>query len=274
MATTPRDKETPDQASELKSGDIFSLGSQGVIGIKIGAAVLGILVLIWYIVFLSYSESPYWLVGIIFGVIALGIGIAGIFIGNLKISRKKYVPSLNIILIMLSIFFLLAMPIFGSWEDPNTIGEALWNVNNMVLVLIFGIFILCYIELAHASIRFSEIDDYATSHNIRDFNVNSVINNYFIWFGILMAIIFIISLSVLLLQLGLSGYIKDVAPQFGYSLEYNSVISVLISIALVFVPIGLVLTFVFGYFVKSRRSIVVKSKEDIVARAPDAVQVK
>jgi CBS domain containing-hemolysin-like protein len=166
------------------------------------------------------------------------------------------------------------MPIFGSWEDPNTIGEALWNTNNMVLVLIFGIFVLCYIELAHASIRFSQIDNYATSHNIRDFSVNSVINNYFIWFAILMAIIFCISLGVLLLQIGMSGYIKDVAPQFGYSLEYNSVISILISIALVFVPIGIIITFVFGYFVKSRREIVVKSKDDIVARAPDAVEIK
>ena len=89
-----------------------------------------------------------------------------------------------------------------------------------------------------------------------------------------MVIIALVSACVLLLQIGLSGMIRDVAPQFGYSLEYNSIYSILISIALIFVPIGIITAFVYGTFVKARRSIVVKSKEDIVARRPDMVKIK
>ncbi len=147
-------------------------------------------------------------------------------------------------------------------------------MTTMVNVLIFAVFVVCYIELAHASIRFSQIDDYATSHNLKDFNVGSVVTNYFIWFGILIAVITLFSLFVLILQIIISGAIQDAAPQFRYSLEYNSIYSILISIALVFVPIGIILSFVYGYLIKSHRKIVVKSKQDIVARRPEEVTVK
>jgi hypothetical protein len=83
----------------------------------------------------------------------------------------------------------------------------------------------------------------------------------------------LISAAVLMMQIPLSGWIKDVAPSFGYSAEYNSIFSVVISVGLIFVPIGIILTFVFGFFFKSRRKIVVKGKEDVVARAPDAVKM-
>ncbi len=252
----------------------IKLGSQGVIGVKVGAAVLGILIIIWYILVLSYEDSPYWLIGIIIGVVGLGLGIAGIFIGNISISKKENIPTLNIIFLIISIVFLFAMPIFSSWEDPGTIGKSLWDYGVMVNILIFALFFLLYIELIHASIRFSEIDDYVVTHNIKDFSVNSVIGNYFLWFAILGVIIALFSLLVLLLQVLLSGTVQDVAPQFGFSLEYNSIYSILISLALVFVPIGIVLTFIFGFFFKSRRAIIVKSREDVVARRPEAVKIK
>ncbi len=276
MASSPADVPPSDASpqTEKKGDTAIKLGSQGVIGVKIGAAILSVLILIWYIIFLSYSESLYWMLGIIMGVVGLGIGIAGIFIGNIQLSKRKNIPPLNVIFIILSIIFLLAMPILGSWEDPSTIGKALWDYGIMIKTLVLAVFFLCYIELCHASIRFSEVDDYATSHNLREFSVNSVIGNYFMWFGVLIAIITAISLLVLLLQVFLSGYVQAIAPQFGYSLEYNSIYSILISIALVFVPIGIVLSFVFGFFFKSRRRIVVKSREDVVARKPEAVQLK
>jgi hypothetical protein len=272
MASNP-DVETPRPSGEKKP-EAIKFGSQAVIGVKAGAAVMGILILIWYIVFLSYTDSPFWMMGIIVGAIGLAIGIAGIFIGKISISRKKNIPTLNVILIILSIILLFTMPLLGSWEDPSTFGKELWSYIVMFKVLIFAIFFLCYIELSHASMRFSEIDEYSTSHNIKDFSVNSVITNYFVWFGILVAIICALSLLILLLQIFLSGPIQASAPQFGYSVEYNSIYSILISIALIFVPIGIILSFVFGFKYKSRRKIIVKSKEDVVARKPEAVEVE
>jgi len=272
MASSP-EVETPRPSADKKPESI-KFGSQVVIGVKASAAVLGILILIWYIVFLSYADSPFWKMGIsiIVGAIGLAIGIAGIFIGNISISRKKNIPTLNIILIIVSIILLFTMPLLGSWEDPSTFGKGLWDYFVMFKVLVFAIFFLCYIELSHASMRFSEIDEYATSHNIKDFNVKSVITNYFMWFGILMAIICALSLLILLLQIFLSGWIQASAPQFGYSVEYNSIYSILISVALIFIPIGIILSFVFGFKYKSRRKIIVKSREDVVARKPEAVE--
>ena len=279
---TPEDMGAPPAPAGTESSESsIKLGSESVIAVKIAAAGVGVGVIIWYLIFLAYTDSPYtllglsyWLWGIIFGGIGLGIGIAGIFIGNLKISNRPNMPTLNIILIILSIIFIFIMPIFGSWKDPRTIGSGLWNLPNLLNVLVFAVLALCYIELAHATARFSEIDNYATEHNLKEFNVSSVITNYFLWFAILMAVIVVISMIVLLLQLALSPVIKDTAPQFGHSLEYNSIYSILISIALVFVPIGIILAFVFGHFFKSRRAIVVKSKQDVVARRPDEVTVK
>jgi hypothetical protein len=274
MATPPESAGAPAPPAAQQPGATINLGSQSVIGIKAGAAVLAILVLIIYILLISYFDSPYWVFGIIFGGIGVGLGIAGVFVGNLKISRKRYVPSLNILLIIISIIFMLIMPIFGNWEDPGTIGKSLWDFFTMFKYLIFAIIMLCYIELAHASIRFSQIDDYSTSHNLKEFNINAVINNYFMWFGILVTVVFVLSLVVIMLQVILSGVITDAAPQFGNSLEYNSPYSLLMSIAIVFVPIGIILTFVFNYMVKSKRTIVVKGREDIVALRPDQVKEK
>jgi hypothetical protein len=275
MATPEQNLEGPAPPTEQpRAGTTINLGSQSVIMIKSAAAALGVAVFIFYLAAVSYTDSPYWVIGIIFGGIGVGLGIAGIFIGELKISKKRYIPPLNIILIITGIIFLFIMPIFGSWEDPNTIGEELWNVSTLLGYLIFAILMLCFVELAHASIRFSQIDDYVASHNLKEFSIKSVINNYFLWFGILITVITFISLSVLLLQVGLSGLIRDMAPQLGYSLEYNSIYSILISIALVFIPIGIILSFVFGIFVKSKREIIVKGKEDIIARRPEEIKVK
>ena len=280
MATPPPIQEPPTEApappapTKTQQGAAINLGSQSVIAVKLTGAILAIIVLIVYLFIISYYDSPFWVFAVVFGGIGVGLGIAGIFVGNLKISKKPNIPTLNIILIIISIIFLLLMPVFGNWNDPNTIGDKIWNVWNILEYLAFALLLVGYIELAHASIRFSQIDDYVTSHNIQEFSVGSVITNYTMWLVILMILVFIMSLCVLILPLGLANIIKSTAPQFGYSLEYNSPYAILISIALVFVPIGIILTFIFGYLVKSRRSIVVKGKEDIVALRPEQVRVK
>ena len=277
MAASPQgvapQAQPPVPDLDLDEGPMTTGGSTYVLMVKILAAVFAVLILIWYLITLSYSDSPYWLFGILIGAIGIGVGIAGIFIGNIKVFKRRNMPTLNVILIIVSIILLCAMPVLGSWEEP-TIGKSLSDTAKMIFILIFALFFLCYIELTHASLRFSEIDEYATSHNIKDFNVKSVINNYFMWFGILMVIITLFSAMVLLLQIFISPFVQDTAPQFGFSLEYNSIYNVLISIALIFVPIGIVITFIFGFFFKSRREIVVKGKEDIRARAPEAVKIK
>jgi hypothetical protein len=274
MASPPENVDAPPAPTQKPTGTTINLGSQSVIMVKVAGAIMAIVILIVYTLAISYFESPFWILGIIFGGVAVGIGIAGIFIGNLVFSKKRYMPTLNVLLIIISILFFFMMPIFGNWEDPRTIGESIFDYMTMFLYTLFAILMVCYIELAHASIRFSQIDDYATSHNLKEFSVQSVITNYFIWFGILIAIIFIITIGILVMQIGLSASVKELAPALGYSLEYQSVMSILMSIAIFFIPWGIILVFYFSVFKKSRRSIIVKGREDIVALRPDQVKVK
>jgi hypothetical protein len=274
MATETPPEEIP-RPAEKKTEPMIRLGSQSVIGVKIGAAISGVMILLFYLIFLINFDSPFWLLGIILGAIGLVFGIMGVFLGNIKVSkRRKNFPTMNVIFIVLSIILLFAMPVFGSWEDPNTLGSGMKNIAYMAFILAFTIAFLVYIELCHASLRFSDIDDYATSHNLKEFSVGSVITNYAIWASILLVVIFLITLAVLMFHILLSPLIESAAPPLGNSIEYNSIYSILISIGIIFVPIGIILTFIFGTFFKSRRSIVVKGKEDVVARRPDAVKIK
>ena len=81
---------------------------------------------------------------------------------------------------MVSVILLFIVPILGSWEDPKSLGEMFNNPIFMLNIALFGMFTLCYIELAHATVRFSQIDEYAKTHNLQDFSVDPVIWNYFL----------------------------------------------------------------------------------------------
>jgi hypothetical protein len=113
-------------------------------------------------------------------------------------------------------------------------------------ILILAVFTLGYIELSHASIRFLNIAEFAHNQNLTDFSVNAVVGSYFIWFPILFFLIVIFSYGVLKLNQLLIWLVEGVSPQFAASLELNSIYGVAAAIALIFVPVGVILTIIFG----------------------------
>lgn len=251
------------QAPAAPSGPIFYGGSTGVVTVKALAMVMILLAVLWYYIFIVSPDSPYLVTSYIFAGAAIGIGVASVWMGNVRISRRAGIPTLNSIMVMVSILLLFIVPILGSWQDPRSLGEMFENPMFIIYISLFALFTLSYIEFSHATIRFSQIDQYARSQNIEDFSVNPVIWNYFIWYGILTVIIYFFLLGVIFLRWAYMPALEDTAPQFANSIEMNSVYSIVLSIGIIFIPITAVMAYIFGAgsLIKTTKEVIVKGPE-------------
>lgn len=241
----------------------FYGGSSGVITVKVLALVMIFLSILWYYIFISYSDSDFLFTSYIIAGVTIGLGVLGVFMGNVKISRREGIPSLNAIFIMISIFFLFLIPALGSWQDTRTLGEMFDSEFFILNISLYAFFSISYIEFSHASIRFSQIDQYAKSQNIEDFSVNPVIWNYFFWYGILFVVIYAFMLAVIFLRWGYMPALEESAPQFANSIEMNSVYSIALSIGLIFVPIAAILSYIFG------AGSLIKTTKEVIVKGPD-----
>ena len=245
------------------SGPIFYGGSTGVVTVKALAMVMILLAVLWYYIFIVSPDSPHLITSYIFAGAAIGIGVASVWMGNVRISRRAGIPTLNSIMVMVSILLLFIVPILGSWQDPRSLGEMFEDPMFIIYISLFALFTLSYIEFSHATIRFSQIDQYAKSQNIEDFSVNPVIWNYFIWYGILTVIIYFFLLGVIFLRWAYMPALEDTAPQFANSIEMNSVYSIVLSIGIIFIPITAVMAYIFGAgsLIKTTKEVIVKGSE-------------
>jgi hypothetical protein len=151
------------------SSPIFYGGSSGVVTVKVMAMIMLFLATGWYNLLIANAGSAHYWTAIIISNVAALIGLIGIWMGNVKISRRAGIPTLNSILIMASILLLFILPILGNWQDPRSLGEMFKDPMFIIYISLFALFALSYIEFSHATIRFSQIDQYAKSQNIEDF---------------------------------------------------------------------------------------------------------
>lgn len=247
----------------VPSSPIFYGGSTGVVTVKALAMVMILLAVVWYYIFIVSPDSPHLVISFIFAGAAIGIGVASVWMGNVRISKRAGIPTLNSIMVMVSILLLFIVPILGSWQDPRSLGEMFKDPMFIIYISLFALFTLSYIEFSHATIRFSQIDQYAKSQNIEDFSVNPVIWNYFLWYGILTVIIYFFLLGVIFLRWAYMPALEDTAPQFANSIEMNSVYSIVLSIGIVFIPIAAVMAYIFGAgsLIKTTKEVIVKGPE-------------
>jgi hypothetical protein len=247
--------ETPRKTPEKKvsvSGSIYLLRGM--------ASVMLILSFVLYFALLADPDISTYLIGLILFVVALGLGVAGIWIGNVKLSKKMERVTLNMVFLIISIIFLVAGAVFtGSVIDT---GHSI-PVSDLIFVLLFGFFALSYIELSHACYRFAEIDNYAGTHELKGFSVSNVVNNYFMWYGLLMGVILVISFLILATHYGLLLAIQATNEVFGSSIELNSIYIFAIAVAVWFIPLGIFSSIVFGEgsLIKSTRTILIKSEK-------------
>ncbi len=253
----------PKPQTGAPSSPIFYGGSSGVVTVKVMAMIMILLSVLWYYIFIVNQDSSLLSTSYIIAGAAIGIGMIGVWMGNVKITRRAGVPTLNSMMIMVSILLLFIVPILGSWKDLRSLGEMFDDPYFIIYISLYALFTLSYIEFSHATVRFSQIDHYATSQNIEDFSVNPVIWNYFLWYGILIIVIYFFLLGVIFLRWAYMPALEESSPQFANSIEMNSVYSIVLSIGIIFVPIAAVLAYVFGAgsLIKTTKEIIVKGPE-------------
>jgi hypothetical protein len=261
--SSPAPQQPKPSLDAAPKSPLFYGGSTGVVTLKVLAMAMLLLSVIWYFIFISFPDSDLSLMSYIIAGVAIATGAIGVWMGNYRISRRTSIPPLNGIMIMVSIFFLFLVPVLGSWQDTRTLGEMFDSPMFIINISLYALFSLSYIEFAHGTIRFSQIDEYAKNQNIEDFSVDPVIWNYFIWYAILMIIIYLFMLGVVFLRWAYMPALEESAPQFANSIELNSVYSIALSIGLIFVPIAAILAYLFGSgsLIRSTREVIIKGPD-------------
>lgn len=251
---------TPTTAQGAPTAPSRPAGTSGsVYLLRAMASIMVILAFLIYFALIADPDASTWLMGLILLIAGLGIGVVGVWIGNIKLFKKREDITLNLIFLLISIILLVAGAVLsGSLIDT---GKSI-PISDLIFVLLYGFFMLSYIELSHASFRFTNIDDYSRTHELKGFSVGGVVNNYFFWYGLLMGIIIIVTFLILATHYGLLLAITETNEVFGSSIELNSIYIFAIAVALWFIPLGIFASVIFGEgsLIKSTRTIFIKSE--------------
>lgn len=255
MAAAP----PPPQAPTATSTSRPSVGLSGSIYLLRGlATVMVILASVIYILLIADPDSDLYLIGLIILIAGMGLGAGGIWIGNIKMTKSGK-TTLNLLFLGIALILTLAGAIImGSKLDLSRT----LPISSLVYVLLYGFFMMSFIEFSHSSYRFTDIDHYARTHELKGFSMAVVVNNYFIRWGILMGIVFVISFLVLATNYGLLLAIAATNEAFGASIELNSIYLFAIAVAVWFIPLGVFASIIFGEgsLIKSSKTIFIKSE--------------
>lgn len=260
----------PQQVTEQEGPP--SIGRVSVAGevilIRIVALIYGVIALLIIILGLTSFDFS---TRVIIGIVILGIGfllsVVGVMLGTIKLSENPAIPSLNAILIILAVLLFIAGIIIIVYGNKSYMDMREMSILNLAVIILATIFILAYIESMHAVLRFTEIAEYAASHGLVEFSVKPVVFNYLIWSFILYVGIFICTGLVLGLDILLKLMISPFSPQFIDSIIMNSAYSLAITMFIVFLPIVVILTFIFA---SSKKTV----KADMAAREDEFDMVK
>ena len=242
----------PPAASRGTSSSVWMLRIFGVIFL--------ILSFVIYLGTISDPDAGGYTIGIVVMLAGVGLGAVGILVGNIQLSKKFDFMVLNLVLLVIAIILLVAGAILmGNRIDT---GESIPPVQ-IIFVLFYGFFTLSFIELSHASYRFTNIDEYNRTHELKGFTMSGVVNNYFTWFFILMGLIFVISLLIISTHYGVLMMVNATNEVFGASVELNSIYVFAISVAIWFIPLGIFAAIIFGEgsLIKSTQTILVKPEK-------------
>lgn len=249
---TAESKAAQPPSSGGTSGSVWMLRIMGLVFL-----ILSFLI---YFGLLSNPDSSTLTIGLIIMVVGVGAGAGGLFAGNIKLAKNIEYMTLNLVLLTVSIIFLVAGAVLmGCRVDTgNTI-----PISEIFFVLIYGFFSLSYIELSHASYRFTNIDEYTKTHELKGFSMSGVVTNYFTWFFILMAVVFILAFLIVATHYGILLMVSSTNEVFGASVELNSIYIFAIAVAIWFIPLGIFASIIFGEgsLIKSTRTILVKQEK-------------
>jgi hypothetical protein len=178
--------------------------------------------------------------GVTLSLVGIGLTILAVIFGFIAIINQKN-RRLNDISLILSLSLMIA----GVAARPAilTLGHTALDSTDFDLAFLFAVFFLFYLEYTHGVRRFWEIGNMAIEKNLKDFDFGHVLRQYifmgFVWF----VVAIVLSLAIVGVQLALQNYLP---AQIGQSAEMMSVYGLAVAEGIVFVILGLVLSFFLG----------------------------
>jgi len=172
--------------------------------------------------------------------VGIGLTIVAVVFGFIAIINQKN-RRLNDISTIAAVSFMIA----GVAARPAilSLGHMSLDSTDFILAILFAIFFLFFLEYTHGVRRFWEIGHMAIEKDLKDFDFGHVLRQYivmgFVWF----VVAILLTLGIVGVQLALQTYLP---AQLGQSAEMMSVYGLAVAEGIVFVILGLILSFILG----------------------------
>jgi hypothetical protein len=172
--------------------------------------------------------------------VGIGLTIGAVVFGFIAIINQKN-RRLNDISTIAAISFMIA----GVAARPAilSLGRLSLDSTDFILALLFAIFFLFFLEYTHGVRRFWEIGHMAIEKDLRDFDFGHVLRQYivmgFVWF----VVAILITVGIVGVQMAMQAFLP---AQLGQSAEMMSVYGLAVAEGVVFVILGLILSFILG----------------------------
>jgi hypothetical protein len=178
--------------------------------------------------------------GVTLSFLGIGLTILAVVFGFIAIINQK-----NRRLNDISTITAISLMIAGVAARPAilSLGHTSLDSTDFILALLFAIFFLFFLEYTHGVRRFWEIGHMAIEKNLKDFDFGHVLRQYivmgFVWF----VVAILLALAIVGVQLAMQNYLP---AQLGQSAEMMSVYGLAVAEGIVFVILGLILSFFLG----------------------------
>jgi len=240
----------------------------------------GLLLWVW-IVFLSYfllmkgwsvyigtgtGTLIFTIVYMAFAILATGGLMLANFMTEFKVVNWLNVP-MNSLLQVSGIIAALAGIIHIGFSNRDLIFIDDVSLVTWIMLAVFAISFMLFLELNHAAHRFNEIISYAKKKAAGEFSLTPVINNYYVMGFSLMLIVFGSSIVLLVVNYFARLLIPFFNETLGDSVMLNSVYSLYLTSLVLLVPLTILMVLYFSY--RARKE---KQEEDDLRRSAEKSQ--
>jgi len=191
---------------------------------------------------LKFGSGISGLMPVILAALGIVLGIVGAFS---PVPKKPGAMPKGLLFLGMSAAFLILTMAFAPPSDilVDTSQPPIMNSPvEFITTLLFGFFFVSYIEFIHGGIRFAILYENA-SKSIEGFDLSPVLKRFLGMFFVMMGAAFVFALVVVNMTFGLAM----ISPEpLAHSIELGSVFGVGMALTIVFVPIGIMFTFVLG----------------------------
>ncbi|MDG6224839.1 MAG: hypothetical protein QCI82_04915 [Candidatus Thermoplasmatota archaeon] len=221
----------------------------------------------WSVMFSSGTDMLIFaIVYVSLAILATGGLLVSNFMTSVKVVNWMNMP-MNSFLMTSGIASAVAGVIHIGFSNRNLMFIDEVSLGTWIMLFVFGISFLLFIELNTAAHRFNEIIHYAKKKAVGQFSLTPVINNYYIMGFILMLIVMV---GVIVLMV-INFFFRWVTPIFNKhlanSIMLNSVYSLYFTSLLLLVPLIIAMVLFFSY--RSRKE---KEEEEDLRRTAEKSQ--